>query len=442
MCCAAFYKWMNLIFYRHVVTRILKQCGWALVAICFAATQALAQEYCMDGRFDTAIFDSTQTEKLIGIQYGSAVDYSGAEQILTLDIFRPLPSEDTLEKKPLVLFVHGGGLVGGAKESLFSDFLGKRFSQRGYVFASINYRLGWDNPGGCLGDTLSLQLAMYRAIQDTKAAIRFLMEYSDTYSIDTNYIFLAGNSVGSTLILNAAYAKQENFYPYQYEALGSIDSSTNAYFNHAIAIRGIMAMAAGTDTTTLFDNAVIPTIFFHGTCDSIVPYTTGPLYNCTSPNSYLFFHGSRSLADAFDARNIPYWLYTNAGLGHEAAGYDTAFTYTSVFFKEILCNTTATREVYRIINTECKPLRNEVYNIAPNPFHDQFNISVLVKTSGDLQVQLFNVLGQQVMYRTFHVERLNSRLVIDVGDAGLANGYYILLVQWSSKVWKIPLIKS
>ena len=80
-------------------------------------------------------------------------------QDLKLDIYRPKPALDELTKKPAIFFVHGGGLVGGSKDSQGAVDLGYLYAQLGYVYISIDYRIGWNNgeaEDGCGGDTIDL----------------------------------------------------------------------------------------------------------------------------------------------------------------------------------------------------------------------------------------------------------------------------------------------
>ena len=68
----------------------------------------------------------------------------------------------------------------------------ERFAKRGYAVANLEYRLGWNGgAGGSLAaNSISLIKGVYRAIQDTKAAVRFFYrdakDSSNSYNIDTN----------------------------------------------------------------------------------------------------------------------------------------------------------------------------------------------------------------------------------------------------------------
>src|SRR6266567_824486 len=67
---------------------------------------------------------------------------------ITRDLYQP--KGDTATKRPVVIFAHGGGFTGGDKSSGPSATLAKEFALKGYLTASINYRL--DGPStGCTG---------------------------------------------------------------------------------------------------------------------------------------------------------------------------------------------------------------------------------------------------------------------------------------------------
>lgn len=85
-----------------------------------------------------------------------------------MDVYSP--KNDTLKKRPLIVFVHGGGFVNGDKRTGYSRVVSENLSHRGFVVGSINYRLGIAEPKS----DVSYFEAMIRAVQDAKAAVRFL----------------------------------------------------------------------------------------------------------------------------------------------------------------------------------------------------------------------------------------------------------------------------
>ena len=153
---------------------------------------------CDTNRYVNPIFDSVY--KHADVKYGEApvwtVPYNN--QDLMMDIYEPIG--DGLTKRPLMVWVHPGGFLLGNKEAEDMVALCDSFARRGYVTASISYRLGF-NPLS----SSSAERAVYRGTQDTRAAIRYLMEYADVFDIDTNYIFLGGSSAGGVATVCLLY---------------------------------------------------------------------------------------------------------------------------------------------------------------------------------------------------------------------------------------------
>ena len=102
------------------------------------------------------------------------------EMPLLLDLFRP---ESAGQPLPLVVWVHGGGWSGGDKAANPALPL----SGRGYVVASINYRLSG--------------VAKFPAqIEDCRAAIRWLRANAAKYNLDPKRVGVWGSSAGGHLV--------------------------------------------------------------------------------------------------------------------------------------------------------------------------------------------------------------------------------------------------
>ena len=106
---------------------------------------------------------------------------------LTLDIYTPKPSPNPL---PTVLFVHGGGWNSGdSRHALAFPDLPRALAAlaaRGYVVASLNYRL-------------SQEAHFPAALQDVKAAIRWLRSHAGSYNGDATRVAVWGMSAGGQL---------------------------------------------------------------------------------------------------------------------------------------------------------------------------------------------------------------------------------------------------
>jgi acetyl esterase/lipase len=147
------------------------------------------------GRYDKELF--TSLKATLHLQYGTALNIAGSQENLLLDLYEP--GNDTATKRAMIMFVHGGAWIGGTK--MQSRELCSSFTKKGYVAATIDYRLGIENP---LNDKTRGE-AVYRGVQDIKAAIRFARANANLYKIDTAQIFIGGYSAGGVNAVHAAY---------------------------------------------------------------------------------------------------------------------------------------------------------------------------------------------------------------------------------------------
>ena len=187
---------------------------------------------------------------------------------LKLDVF--LPQDDTLQKRPLVMLVHGGAFYFGSKDDESITSWCQHLASKGYVAASIDYRIGF------LPTMTSIGRAGYRAVQDAHAAMRFLVSHQEEYGIDTSMLFVGGCSAGAITVLNLAFMTNETRPEYTHSGflkpeLGDIDTCGNAIKTN-FRIKGIVDMWGAMPDTTLLHGRDIPILAFHGDADDIVPY--------------------------------------------------------------------------------------------------------------------------------------------------------------------------
>ena len=175
-------------------------------------------------------------------------DNNGKKEDLKLDIYLP---DDTVGKKyPLTIFMHGGGFREGEKAD------GKNFcemlAEKGFAVASINYRTGWEKgKDPCNLDTLAVKVAVYRALQDAHAALRFLSANATQYAADTNWAFLTGASAGSILALGTHYYDQDAanaFFGNIVDTLGPLNNYGNNYTSDC-NIKAMASMWGGLNKT-------------------------------------------------------------------------------------------------------------------------------------------------------------------------------------------------
>ena len=283
---------------------------------------------------------------LQNIQYATAPDTNGVQQVLLMDIYFPTGAV-TSGKYPLVLFIHGGAFVDGQKEDMANHC--RILADSGFVAATINYRLGWRNgTNKCEGDTASKRLAAYRAIQDANAALRYLVSKAGEYAIDTSHIFIGGSSAGSGTALLTTYFTDgvaQQLASTERTALGPVNTSGNTLTN-PFTIKGIANLWGALPDSNLISAATAkPMISFHGTSDGVVPYDFGRSGGCAN---YSMEYGSVCLSRRLYAVNVPCILHLKQGAGHGPDLYNAAYTMsrTVPFFKMVISGAAITSKLY------------------------------------------------------------------------------------------------
>ena len=198
----------------------------------------------------------TTVTRTSNITYGTAVDQTGATVTLQLDMYEP--AGDTAVARPAVVWVHGGSFAGGSKGSPELVEEANYLARKGYVNVSINYRLV---AGGCTsgGDINKCVTAIGQAREDAQTAVRFLREQAATYRIDPNRIAIGGSSAGAITALNVGYSP-ENPGPGDHQGFSSAVQAAQSLSGAQLASGPINAGDA-------------PALLFHGTADSLVPYS-------------------------------------------------------------------------------------------------------------------------------------------------------------------------
>lgn len=118
-----------------------------------------------------------------GVQADFDVEYSRVGERVAMDIFRP---SNATAAAPAVLCIHGGGFRAGTRAGYHA--LAIKLAQRGYVAATASYRL-------------APRHQFPAAVEDVKAAVRFLRANAKKYNLDPEQIGATGGSAGGHLVL-------------------------------------------------------------------------------------------------------------------------------------------------------------------------------------------------------------------------------------------------
>ncbi len=279
-------------------------------------------------RFQSEVF--TNIDSNVNIQYGQAINLKGQEENLLLDVFSP-PKSDTLKYRPLVIFIHGGGFQNNSKNGSYSSMLCTSFAKRGYVSASIEYRLGVEKTKS----NKDYAEAMYRAQQDGKAAIRFFRKNANLYGIDTSQIFITGSSAGSKTCLAIAYL-DDNEIPSEInqKKWGTLEgNSGNPGFSSKV--NGVMNAWGAMINYNWIKKGNAPLFNTAGTEDKTVPYDSSYDYHGFKYGAYILYQHCLSIGVSTAWRPF----------------YGTGHTLDNKKIKQDSCIQSMAAWLYTILNT-------------------------------------------------------------------------------------------
>ena len=409
------------------MSRIKKNEFLAIIGLLFGlfSNVALAQT---GQRYAEPVFDEVNIET--GIPYSSAIkEGETSPTTLYLDFYEP--EGDTLSARPLVITVFGGAFVAGSRD--YADMVEycTRLAKHGYAAASIDYRLIsiWN-----LTSTALIRDA-YMAAQDVSSAIRFFKYHCDEYRIDTEQVFLLGNSAGSIAILCELFM-DENERPaetFEEPDLGPMHSSGfEEYAGISPLVAGVIPQWGGVmDLDVISEEEYVPLCLIHGTEDTNVPYDSGYCYNGMLPGVMPYMYGSHPIAGRLDEIGITdYEFHPFEGEGH--AFYFVPLLYTLIEEKFDACFSITRDFLYNhlVFPTSLPEMAETMIQVYPNPATDLLTISV-----GDasqcmpLSVVVIDVMGQVVLAET--VSATEMSLDVSLLKSGI---YFIQMEQgdfWS-----------
>ncbi len=360
-------------------------------------------------RYLDPIFQEVQRSE--GIVYGANINLLGHVQILRLDCYQPLG--DTLSQRPLLIWIHGGAFVSGNRGDRKAQAMGTGFAKRGYVVASIDYRVG-------VSDTTSPTAfleSMLRAVQDGKAAVRFFRKHASIYGIDTTHIYVGGSSAGGCTALLMAYWNQDEIPLTVDQARWGDLEGNSGHLGYSSAVQGVLNCWGGIADTNWIDAGEPPVTAFHGMGDRIVPYDVGYI------QQGFLFNGSAAVCRAAQRQGIYNELVLIPEMAHgvtNEAQMDSLIRFSARFFYRLLTNqipSIAARSVQ-----EKEALELDLY---PNPFNHRCCIRFAQPAPGWAQVIVYDIIGRQseVLFEGFCPA---GKQCIKWQPYSLASGLYVI----------------
>lgn len=414
-----------------------------------------AQSPCATGRYATDVFANYTTTS--DIVYGQNTSWNGASTTLKLDVYQP--TGDTETNRPLIIWVHGGSFIGGTKTDGDMVAFSQKFTKKGYVCASIDYRLGFFP-----FDSANAVKAVVRAVQDLRAAVRFFYkdkQTSNTYKIDTNNIYVGGSSAGAITSLHLAYLDDEcEVSDYLNEAtitqLGGLEG-TSGNPGYSSKVKGVLNGCGALARYSWLEAGDVPVASVHGTNDGTVKYNRG-IVNPGTPLMYL--DGSRMIHERACAVGVENQFYTFLGAPHVPYAGNAAYMDTTVnFFRDFLIKQLGCTEailqpenapaqavlLYPIDYCDGSPV-NEVCPtsslveenllsalIYPNPANDQ--VHIVPNVTGKYSVDLIDNTGRVLI----HKEIDNDMCELNLN--GITAGNYFVRVSTGKTSYSEILVK-
>ena len=210
-----------------------------------------------------------KVEETKDVIYGRVLKSGGEEEGERIDLNMDLyvPEDGGQVARPLIVTFHGGAFRDGDKCDTTLVEWCRYFASLGYVAASVDYRQGYRR------NVKSTDEALYKALKDGNAAVRFLLK-RDSLLIHSERIFSAGADAGGILALNLAYMREENMPEIIVEEEDTTIVTKQALLR-GFDIRAVANLWGAVQDTAILHNAKIPVISFQSKEDPVIPYGAG-----------------------------------------------------------------------------------------------------------------------------------------------------------------------
>ena len=397
-------------------------------------------------------------DSILNIKFGSNVTAnSSTPEDQLYDIY--LPTGDSSTKRPVVFFTHGGSFLSGSKETSDVVALCRAFAKRGYVTVSQNYRLGYES-----FDATNAKRAVWRAMQDGRAAVRHVRAQAAQYLIDTNMIIYGGSSAGGFTALHVAFLDEPQelvlgidtsaYTGPGSQGLGGFKGTTNNLSNSDEVNAVINLCGAIGDTSWIqLKDKNIPVLNMHGTADNTVPYGTAviKLFN-TIP--LLNVSGSSSIRKSLNAKKMTNRFYTFCGLDHvpfygttavQKSWMDTTVLFISQFLYYDVLKLSATNPnaiIQEIDSADCAT--TGIYatpiaaaKISPNPTQHSVLVELKNSNANIQQIAIMDLTG-----RTVGLHNIDNINQTNIDLHHFENGIYLLKIITSEGMLIERIIKE
>ena len=289
-----------------------------LILLFCSHQQTSSQSFCQNTKENSV---AGSTEKYV---YKTYQDKEGKEKELRIGLVRPLDYLQ-IKKRPLIIGLQGSAFLNTCfSEPCYIQYsesvLKPYFIPQGFITASIEYRLNspFDYKLLKLNDA-KLKETQYKAVQDSREAIKYIFENAEKFGVDTDNVFLIGTSAGAITALSTVYLNDNKVPKDLVEKYGKLEKREN--------IKGVISLSGAIyDLSDLKGEEKIPLMIVHGRDDEIVPFEKG------------FYLGLKRFAPVFGGKAI-YDEALKQSMPVKGYFYDFGHAYPYKFQREIYKNT-------------------------------------------------------------------------------------------------------
>ncbi len=286
-------------------------------------------------RFVDSMF--TDIEVQTGIQFGVGRRESGPDLPLLLDVYAP--RNDTNTRRPVIVLAFPGGFTSGSRDSGIMQLLATQFAERGYVAASIDYRLIQGSPDS----NAEIEISILQAVHDMRAAIRFFREDAATdneFGTDGINVFVGGVSAGAVMSAVTSVLDEGD------EISGAVtdflaenggmagNSSTNTQFSHDAS--GVLQISGAIQELSWIEPGDAPIYAAHEELDPVVPCIRLPGIAFLEFGLALTSSGACDMIPAARAVGVPTEFFFERGslahIGYSFADFLQILQDSSAFF--------------------------------------------------------------------------------------------------------------
>ncbi len=379
-----------------------------LLSLCLLFSFQAISAQCGD-RFDLEIFGDEEIEVTQNVQYGENVTIAGSNMSLEFDFYEP--ANDTMQARPLIIWAHGGTFIAGDENSADIVDMCNAFTKRGYVNASINYRLLDLDFTALVGQALSGEITdtfyeeVVRAVADMRAAVRFFRQDAATdnvYRVDPDQIFVGGASAGAITAVHVAYLHEEA----DFDGFTTIDDpmaniEANGGFEgdsgnpgYPSTVSGVVNLCGAIGSAESFiQEGEVPIVSLHGDADGTVPYATGSAMAFGFP--IIEMDGSLIIKNRADEVGIYNDLFTIAGGNHMAHASASNLANSISFVSDFLYPLIDCTAVDVGINDPIASVTAEV-RLFPNPNAGSFAVELYNTKATQSEIRIIDPMGKVV----------------------------------------------